>query len=57
MSPQDKVALHLPKFFKNNVNDMICEFLESRLIFTKPHMLDDHDTLFNPNSLNPKITN
>jgi hypothetical protein len=55
-SSQNKATFHLPKFFNKNVYDMFYEFMGSRPIFTPPCVQDldnDHDTTFNPNSLNP----
>lgn len=38
LSSQDKVSLHLPRFFNRSVYDMIHEFMGNRPIFTPPHV-------------------
>jgi hypothetical protein len=55
-SSQNKATFHLPKFLNNHVYDMFYEFMGSRPIFTPPnvqYLINDRDTTFNPNSLNP----
>jgi hypothetical protein len=40
MSPQDKVAHHLPQLFSNSHYDMILEFMGKRPVFNPLHICD-----------------
>jgi hypothetical protein len=53
---QNKATFHLPKFLNKNVYHMFYELMGNRPIFTPPRvqdMINDCNTTFNPNSLNP----